>query len=208
MVDVKKRLVEGWLHCRVVIELIGKPKEHIEKTMRGYVDKIKKEKDIEVIDERIADIRKIDTKAKQEGILKEVWATFAELEMVVKGPMTLTYFCFDYMPSSVEIIGPEKLSYSNLEMTEFFNDVQSRLHQLDVLVKQMKSEVIFLRKSVSDLLKNFMMVLLAKGKLTADQLSKLTGVKQETLEDFLDGLVDSGQIKMEGENYFLKKDEK
>lgn len=203
MADIKQRLSEGWLRCRAVIELVGKPREHIEKTMRSYVDRIKQEKHIEVIEEQIADLKKMDTGAKEEGMLKEMWATFAELDMLVKDPMTLTYFCFDFMPSSVEIVEPEQLKYSNRELTEFFNDLQARLHQLDMIAKQMKSQVIFLQKSTHDLLKNYVSILLSKQKLSSEQLAQLTGVNKDTIEDFLDTLIDKRKVTMEGEKYML-----
>ena len=37
MVNIKEKLEKGWLHCRVVIEVIGKPKEHIEKAIQESV---------------------------------------------------------------------------------------------------------------------------------------------------------------------------
>ncbi len=203
MTEVKKRLAEGWVRCRAVIELVGKPKEHIESTMQGYVDKIKSEKEIEVIDEQIAELRKMETGAEGDEMVKEMWATFAELDMLVKDPMTIAYFCFNYMPASLEIVEPEKIMYTNQDMTEFFNDLQARLHQLDLIAKQMKTEILFLRKSTNHLLKNYVMILLSQQALTSGQLSKLTGVGKETLEDFLDTLIDEDKVKMNKEQYVL-----
>lgn len=204
MADVKQRLAEGWLRCTVVIELIGKPKEHIEQTMKQYVEKIRKEKDIEVLRDELAAIKKLDTKADQPGMIQELWSTFAELDMLVRGPMALTYFCFDYMPASIEIVEPAQVSYKRDDLTEFFNNLQSRLHQLDMLAKQLRTEVLFLRKSTKSLLRNYVTLLLTKKKLTAQQLSSLTGVDQQGIEDFLDTLIDEGRLRMEGELYTLK----
>lgn len=203
MVDISKQLAEGWIRCHAVIELIGKPKEHIEGTMKEYVEKIKNEDSIQVIDVQVAETKQMETGAKQEEMIKEMWATFAELDMLVKDPMTLTYFCFDYMPSSIEIVEPEKLSYGNNDLTEFFNDLQARLHKLDMMAKQMKSELVFLRKGMHTILKNYIKVLLHGQKLTAEQLCGLTGVEKERLEEFLDQLVDEGKVSMEGKTYTL-----
>lgn len=201
MIDVKKRLADGWMRCRAVIELVGKPKEHIESTMNSYVEKIKGEKDIEVVDVQISDIQKRETGEQSEEMVKDLWMVFAELDMLMKEPMTLTFFCFDYMPASVEIVEPATLSYSNDNLTEFFNDLQARLHQLDLIAKQLKSEVLFLRKSTKSLLQNYVMVLLRKSVLSSEQLSKLTGVGKERLEDFLDDLIDQGKIVMDKDRY-------
>ena len=201
MVDVKKRLIEGWMRCRAVIELVGKPKEHIESTMKSYLEKIREEKDIEVVDVQISDIEKRETGAQSEEVMKDLWMVFAELDMVMKEPMTLTFFCFDYMPASIEIVEPASLTYSNDNLTEFFNDLQARLHQLDLIAKQLKSEVLFLRKSTKSLLQNYVMVLLRKSTLSSEQLSRLTGVEKGRLEDFLDDLIDQGKIVMDKDKY-------
>jgi hypothetical protein len=208
MVEVKQLLADGWLHVRVIIELVGKPKEHIEETMQGYVEKIKKTDDLKVIEDKTAEIKKVDTKSEEEGTVKEMWATFAEIDMMVKNPMALTFFCFDYMPSSIEISDPEEIKFTNADFAEFFNDLQARLHQLDALAKQFRSEVIFLRTNTTNLIRNFTTILLTKQGLTSKQLSNVTGVKVEALEDMLDKWIDEGIIKQNEDLYELvKKDE-
>ena len=57
---------------------------------------------------------------------------------------------------------------------------------------------------MNNLMKNYVRVLLSKGPLTAAQMSKLTGVTQDNLEDFLDVLTDGKIIRMEGEYYHLE----
>ena len=39
----EEKLIAGETHirCRIIIEILGKPKEHVEKTLKMYVDKIK-----------------------------------------------------------------------------------------------------------------------------------------------------------------------
>ena len=51
---------------------------------------------------------------------------------------------------------------------------------------------------------NYVRVLLSKGPLTAAQMSKVTGVTQNNLEDFLDVLTDEKMIRMEGDYYHLE----
>lgn len=201
MKEIKQRLEEGWIQCRIVLEIVGKPKEHVEKTMKGIVEKIKKEKEILVADEHLAEVRQQETGAKEEGMLKDMWATFAELEILFKDMVRITYFCFEYMPSSIEILEPQTLNIKAIDLSEFFNDLQAKLHELNIAAKQLKSQSIFLQNNLQGLLNNFVMILLSKKELTAEQLSRITGVKKETLEDFLDKLVDEGKVEMAGENY-------
>jgi len=203
----KQLLMEGWLKCRIVIELMGKPKEHIEQTMQKYIEKIKTEQQISVLDVQMADATLIDTNAQEEGQIKQMWTVFAEIEMLMKEPQTLTAFCLNYMPASIEIIEPEEISWTSQRTTTFFNDLQARLHQLDMIAKQTKTEVMYLRKNVQDLLQNFVRLLLRHNTLTSEQLSGLIGIKKEVLEDFLDTLIDKQVIVQEGELYKVKTDE-
>ena len=54
MVNVKEKLDAGYIQCRVIIELVGKPKEHIEKTLRSYVEKIKQNENYDVLEQEYA----------------------------------------------------------------------------------------------------------------------------------------------------------
>lgn len=205
MADAKKLLEGGWIRCRVIIELAGKPKEHVEKTMKDYITQLKEEKGIVVLQEEIAALKEMDTGAQEDEKIKELWTTFAEIEMMVEEFERLTAFCIMYMPSSVEIIEPEQMQVDSQQFTRFFNDLQARLHQLDMIAKQEKTEVQFLRKNLHGLLKNYVTLLLRKQALRAEQLSMLTGVGVPIMEDFLDTLIEKGQVVMEGETYKVKE---
>lgn len=207
MADVRKLLEEGWMRCRVIIELAGKPKEHVEKTMKDYVEEIKKEQGIIVLEEEVAALKQLATGEQDEAQMKDIWTTFAEIEMMIEKFERLTTFCIMYMPASIEIIEPEHLHMTSNKFTAFFNDLQARLHQLDMVTKQTKTEVIFLRKTLNGLLKNYVYVLLKKQPLGADQLSMLTGVSQPIIEEFLDTLLEKGQVVMDGELYKVKDNE-
>ena len=201
MVDIKNRLADGWFRCNVLIELVGKPKEHIEKTMQGYVEKIMKEEDMEVIESSIAELKEFETGAKEEGMVKDMWSTFSELDIMIKNMPALTQLCLNYMPASVEIIEPEKITYTREDLSIFFNDLQARLHQLDLIAKQMKSEAMFLRKGVSALLGNFIRVLLSRQVLDLKQLCGLTGANEKIIGDFMDKMTDDGKVVLEDGKY-------
>ena len=75
---------------RAIIEVLGRPKEHIEKSLKEYLDNLKQNKNYKVISEEIAEVK------KQEG--QELWVVFAELEIKTSQVDSLISFCFDYMP--------------------------------------------------------------------------------------------------------------
>ncbi len=185
---------------RAVIEVLGKPKEHIEKSIREYVQGLKENSRYEVVHVEFADIK------KQED--QELWATFAELEVKTEKFEDLTNFCFDYMPSIIEIIEPTQFVLSEGDLSQVLNDLQAKLHQVDLIAKHAKLTADEANRSVALLLKNYIQVLLSRGNLSSEALSKLTGVSQDKLEDFLDQLIDEGKIDLKEGIYFLKKEAK
>lgn len=201
MTSVKQRLEEGWIQARIVLEIIGKPKEHVEKTMKDYVEKIKKENEMEVLHVDINEVQKQETGVQGDKLIKEIWATFAEMEILFKNLPAITYFCFEYMPSSIEIIEPQDLHTNGNDLTGFFTDLQFRLHQVDMVAKQQKSETKFWENNTKGLLTNFVTMLMVNRELSSAELARLTGVKVDTMEDFLDELIDEGKIEMVGEKY-------
>src|SRR3989344_5644801 len=104
------------IFARVVIELAGFPKEHIEEVMKKIINKIKEGFEVSKLEIKFEDIN------------------------------TITVFCFEYMPSSIEIIEPEELRFKSTEVAGFLNDVLARLHEYDMVVKNLQAEKIVMKK--------------------------------------------------------------
>jgi len=119
---------------RVIIEIMGSPKDHVEKTMQLVLEKFKKE----------YAVKKEDlTEATQ---VKQFWSTFVELEAEIDKLDQLTAICFDYLPSSVEVIGPTSLEIKNQSISDLMNDLLAKLHRYDMVLKNLNAENILLKK--------------------------------------------------------------
>jgi hypothetical protein len=182
---------------RAVIEVLGKPKDYVEKSLKLYLEKLKGDDNYSVTQEEYA-----EPKEQKE----DMWAVFAEVEVKTSNVPRLIDFCIDYMPSVIEVVQPSSLTFNNDQINEILNDLQAKLHTIDMVAKNVKMENDFLKSNMTSLLKNYISVLLGKQELTSSQLSSLTGVKQDKLEDYLDQLIDEGKIDLKGEVYFLKRD--
>jgi len=90
-----------------VIELVGSPKEHVEEVMKKIVDKVKES--YKLVDSKTFDAKQMD----------KLWAIFSELTIKFDKIEDLFGFCFDYMPSSVEIINPNKFIVNNTRHKHF-----------------------------------------------------------------------------------------
>ena len=179
------------VQSRIIIEIMGKPKEHIEKTLQEYVEKIKKTEGIEVLETQF-------NKAKPS---EDMWTTFVELELITKDLPTLIGFCFDYMPSSIDIIKPETLSFEDREMTNVLNDLQAKLHRVDMVAKKLANENQYLQQNMYSLLKNFVSILLLNSEKDSANLAQITGLKEDNLKKILDKMVEAGTIQKTGEKY-------
>jgi len=118
------------LHIRAIIEILGYPKDHIENTMELILKKLKEEKDVEYLSDKIHE-------AKETG---KLFSTFAEVEFKLPTLENLIDFCFNYMPSSIEILSPEKFNLETSEVSGFLNDLMARLHRTDMLLKNIIAE--------------------------------------------------------------------
>ncbi len=58
MDKIKQKIEEGWIHCVFIIEMLGKPKEHLEKTLKGYIIALKKDKKVKILKEEYAEPEK------------------------------------------------------------------------------------------------------------------------------------------------------
>jgi len=182
------------IRCRAILEVLGKPKEHVEKTIKLLVEKVKEDPEISVLNEKYAEI-------KPEA--KTMFTTFVELEMVVKGITTLTGFCFDFMPSSIDIEKPEQLTVKNIDISNIFNDLQSKLHNVDMVAKTLRAERDFLKRNLNTMISNILTILIKLGKNTIEELSKFTGINKEELEKHLETLIKEEKIKKEEDKYQL-----
>ena len=182
---------------RAVVEVLGKPQQHVESSLKNYVNKLKEDENYTILREEFAN-------AKQQED-QDLWAVFAELEIKTSSVEKIIMFCFEYMPSVLEIITPKNLSLESEQITVFLNELQAKLHQVDMVAKQVKLENDYLSRNMSFLLKNYVVVMLSKSNLDSNQISELTGVKKDVLEDFLDQLIADGRSDMREGVYFITK---
>jgi len=183
----------GHIRCRIIIEVLGKPKEHIEKALHEYVKKIKNDENLVVLAEDFSDA------AEQKGL----YSIFVELEMIIKGVSNLVGFCFDYMPSSVEIIKPDHLSMTNLDISNIINDLQAKLHNVDMVTKQLRSENDLLKKNLHASLTNTVKILLNMREMSHKELSSFMGLPADEARELLDKLAEQNHIKKEGDLFRL-----
>lgn len=191
--EITEKIEAGWLEVRAIIELLGKPKEHIEETMSLLIEKLKTEPNMQITNIHIEET------FEQEGM----YATFAEIEVIVKKLDHLTGFCFDYMPSSIEIVRPARFEFPVKLLNDLYNDVQMRLHNTDMTLKNTRGQNVILQQNFDAILKNLIIMALRTGDKTFDELSQATGVKPEHLQEIVKLLLPDKIIDYDGKKISL-----
>lgn len=198
--DIKEKLDQGFIHIRAIIELMGAPKEHIQNTLKKYVEKISNDDSLILLNAEFSEPKEAE---ETDG---KFFMCFVEVEMLAKSISTVSFFCFDYMPSSVEIISPENVQYKSAELSNFFNDIQARLHSLDKFLKDTLAKQKNLLRNSNRLLRNNIIIVISHdGPLSSEELSKKVGITSEQLNPFLDAMVNDNYLKKEGDKFSLMK---
>ena len=124
---------EQKITAMLMIEVLGRPKEHLIETLEDIKKKIDAEKGVKVTN---IDIKE-PTLAKDQ---KDLFTTFAEIEVEVNQPSLLAILMFKYMPSHIEIVEPENIKFSNNAFADMLGEISRRLHQYDEILKVMQME--------------------------------------------------------------------
>jgi hypothetical protein len=190
--QIKSKVADGYLYVRIILEIVGKPKEHVEESLKEYVKKIKADKEYNIIKEK---------SEKAEKLENGLFSAFSELEMLMKDPAALLNFCFDYLPSSIEVVEPERIMLKNSDFSDFMNDLLHRTISLNTTVLETRSRNEFYVKNLAVLLRNFIVVLVSSRPMTLNQMSPYLGVKEEDVKKVLDVLVNEKKVKKEGDLY-------
>lgn len=127
-------MVEQKIVAKIIEEALGSPKEHVENSLKNLIEKIKTQH--KVISYNVYEAVESQT----------LWSSYAELEVEFTKVEELIGYCFDYMPSSVEVISPSKLQYESRDMDMLFNDLVARLHRYDAVIRNLKAEIKLLKK--------------------------------------------------------------
>ncbi len=191
-------MAEQKIVCKAIIEMLGHPKEHIEETMKKYVDKIEEDyKKIKLTDTYISEAEHDEN--------QKLYSVFSELDMEITDIGELSWFCLDYLPSSIEIMEPEELKYDTRDFTHFLNDLLAKLHKIGNELKTYNAQNKTLRKNSVTITKNMMLYQLKDGPKTAAQLGKNAGMPEEDAKKFLESMVKENKIKETNGKYSLPK---
>jgi hypothetical protein len=191
--EIKEFIEKGHILCRAIFEMAGNPKEHVENTLREYIKKIKEDPEYIFMKEYMAPAEENDG----------VWSTFYESEILVSNFEKLNVLCFNLAPASVEIIRPEEFNLTDKKITEIYNDMISKIHEISMSMKGLGSENEMLKVNLNRAIRNCVVLALNEPR-NLSEISEKVGIDTEHLQPFLDAMMKEKSLVKDGEKYHKK----
>lgn len=116
------------IHASMMIEILGRPADHVSSALQELVEKLGTEKGVKVLEKTLHEPHEVENS-------KDLFTAFAEIDVEFDALQNYFATIFAYMPSHIEIISPEKISLSNHDLNELGNALTQRLHNYDAVTK-------------------------------------------------------------------------
>lgn len=144
-----------------VFEMLGRPPEHIKKTLEDFVNKLGEQKGVEIIRKEVHEPKPCEKQG-----MENLFTTFAEVELIVDNLNLIFDITLNMLPSHVEIIEPKELRLKNFDLSSIVSNLTIKIHRYDELAKS------------SILERNALIQRLREAQEKIDNLEK--GIKKET----------------------------
>ncbi len=113
-----------------IFEILGRPPEHIKQTLEEFIDKLGEQKGIEIIRKEIHEPKPVE----KEGA-KNLFTTFAEVELIADNVNLIFDITFNMLPSHVEILEPKEIELKNFDLSSVISNLAIKIHKYDEIAK-------------------------------------------------------------------------
>ena len=132
------------IQATIIIEVIGRPPEHLTETLEEMIKQINSEKGVQVIGKTLNEPTLIKDQT-------ELYVSFAEVELECEEISTLILLSFKYMPANIEITSPSSINISNDRLNEVTNELLMKLHRYDEVARILETEKSILERKLRDI---------------------------------------------------------
>lgn len=180
--------------ARVILEVMGKPKQHVASSLKEYIQKIEKDESYQISDLTTKPPKKI------EG---DMFSSFSEFTLQTKTLPGIFNFCMDYMPASIEIEQPQRIPLTRDQLSDLANDFIAHLHNVDLVLKGLRQKNAIMGESIGILVQNAILILLNLGPQNTEQIGNHIGIDPSQITKFTDKLEKDNKIIKKGDLYYL-----
>jgi hypothetical protein len=189
--ELNEKIEQGYLKIRVIFEIIGKPKEHIEQTMKAYLENVKAENGIITLHSEVE---------AGEELEDDMFGVVGEVELLVPSIDKLSWLAINFSPASIEVIEPEKIIFQQKDINHWANDFLAKLHEIGILQKSAKSQQEGLIRNFNAMTRNAIILCLNEPR-DEEYLAKKIGMNIEHTQKFLEALIKEKRIIKEKNKY-------
>jgi hypothetical protein len=190
--EIKQYLDQGYIHLIVLFEIVGNPKEHVSKAMDKVLESIEKDARLKIIS---------NDKGTVEDAGEGLWGTYCETELLVKDLLTLSWLSFNFLPASIEIKAPSKITIKDKELTDFMGDLISQLHETNKRLVAVNSSNMGMLRSINGLIRNAVLIALNQEEKTPAELAKKIGIQTKEIDELLAAMIKEKTIEKQGTKY-------
>ena len=133
------------IRAMLILEVIGKPPEHLTETLNDLINKIGEEQGVKVVEKSLKD----PVLMKDQ---KDFYTSFAEVEVEAEEIIHLAILMFKYMPAHIEVLSPEKITLSNNGWGDILSELTRRLHGYEEIARTIQVEKGILEKKLRELM--------------------------------------------------------
>ena len=133
------------INAILVFEIIGKPPKKLIEVLEDVIKKIGEEKGVEV---KAKEIKEPVLMKNQ----KDLYTTFADVEIKVEEIAHLAILMFKYMPAHIEVVSPELIALTNNGWGDIFSELTRRLHAYDEVARVLRFQNNQLKEKLKELI--------------------------------------------------------
>lgn len=131
------------LQIKAIIEILGIPKEHVEETLQKVLTELGNRKGVTILSKEIAETKQ----------LEKFFSTYVDVELKLADMDKLIDLCFDFLPSSIEILEPERINLESYKLAGFMNDLLAKLHQHSMIIRNLHAENLLMKEQLKKIKK-------------------------------------------------------
>lgn len=125
-----------------IFEILGRPPEHIKKSLGELIYNLGKQKGIQIIRKEIHEPKKLEESDKKGKVIagEGLFTTFTEVELIADNLELVYAIVLNMLPAHIEIIEPSEYKFNNFELSSMLSDLAVKIHKYDEIAKVLMIE--------------------------------------------------------------------
>ncbi len=123
----------------LIYEILGRPPEHIKQALEKFTDDFNDKKGVKLLSKKVHEPKSLE-KTKENPNTKNLFTTFAEVELELENLDMLFTIVLNTLPANIEILSPSSLSMNNFDLSQILSELTIKLHKFDEVAKVLAME--------------------------------------------------------------------